>query len=441
MASCTTFSGSIAIATETTDDIRMEELDAVLGNFVAIDVPGLKSLNLSSVWAITGALRVERNENLQNLTVPNDLGNVSFISLPALEGPPIDDDYYGLYAIDSLEIHNTSIRSLSFTSSDMVSLNISNNDAMSEITVLIPSIKSLTIAGNNVYSPPDVTLNLCKNISNVLLRNVYTCAAPDLNFVQESLIIEENPGLTHIYFESLYTVQSSIVIANNTDLSYIILPSLESAGSLSIRDNPKVMVVDLIDKLAVVRESVNISGNMGNVSFPELKDAASLSISSDNSTFDCSDFAALWTQIVVENYYDCQGDHFDRVSISGLATEEKTGIGVGVGVGTILICVGIGLISYRRRRQKRRKATTSEEEPAKVLESLVIPLAELGGVVHRKEMPTGKEAAELPDHHGMSEAEAVTEPLMSVGGTHELEADTDYTRASSPRLKSMREHN
>ncbi|KAF2814544.1 uncharacterized protein BDZ99DRAFT_515332 [Mytilinidion resinicola] len=201
----------------------------------------------------------------------------------------------------------------------------------------------LTVAANNVNSPPNVRIYSCKKIGNVLLQNVSTFSASDLNLIQESLIIEGNSQLPLIYLNSLklYAVQGSVVVANNADLSNISFPTLTSAGNLSITSNPKVMAIDQFDMLATVEGQITVSGNFGNVSFPDLKNARSLSVSSANSTFNCSDFAMLWTYGFVKDAYECQGAYFDRSSspvkastpnqddsTGGLATDEKAGIGL-----------------------------------------------------------------------------------------------------------------
>jgi hypothetical protein len=79
---------------------------------------------------------------------------------------------------------------------------------------------------------------------------------------------------------------------------------------------------------------------------------------------------------------------------SGLSPGEKAGIGIGVGLGGVII-LGVGaLLLYRRSKQDRSPPQLSEAGEVGVGKAGTQSLHELGQ--EEKEMPTGKEAHEMP---------------------------------------------
>jgi hypothetical protein len=151
----------------------------------------------------------------------------------------------------------------------------------------------------------------------------------------------------------------------------------------------------------------------------------SFEISSTDQSFDCDVFDSYKANDIIHGQYTCNGTHTNRlttdaassaVQSSGLTPGAKAGIGVGVSLAVIAMLLMGAYIWRLKSKQKRKRAEETAEGEEKKID--IVGEMDADAIV-RTELGNGKEAQELPDAHGVSEAGG-GRTVREIPGTHEL---------------------
>lgn len=260
LASCTTFSGSIAIATGTTDDIALDGIQQIKGNLVADSNSGIQRISGADLETITGTLEINDVPQLASLNFPklSEVNIVKMQGLPNLQTLGFDAEVTKASQIDIQNTFLENLQGLNIEEADVI--NIANNPQIAEIDMQVGNVtQQLTLSYNNAdvnVSFPNLiwannaTFRACGSIQmqslealndslGIFESNLETFAAPNLTKVEKFLAIVGNKNLNNISFPQLANLGGNLQIANNSNLHEIDgFPSLEQVmGAFDISGN------------------------------------------------------------------------------------------------------------------------------------------------------------------------------------------------------------
>ena len=260
-ATCTTFTGSIAIATGTTDNINIPNVRAITGDFSVVGAPNITTVGADSLEQIGGTFSLNNCQILSSVMFPQltEAGALMFQALPNLQALGFTT---GIEEVKSLNIQNTFLTSLSgINLSKVGSVMIANNRLLQAISFQVSSIsQSLSISSNgnqlqvalpNLESASNLTFRNCPALTIPSLANVTgslgfyensfdSIATPNLTSVGGTLAFISNVGLTNISMPKLKTIDGGFQIQKNTglkDLSHSFPDVQEITGAIDFTGN------------------------------------------------------------------------------------------------------------------------------------------------------------------------------------------------------------
>jgi len=261
LASCTTFSGSIAIATGVPSDISIgvKELDGDLVVQGNKDVLRLAGPNLEK---INGKLTIDDASQLATLDFPklSEVESLTLKGLPNLRGLLFTK---GISKCDHLRIENTKLQDLNgINLEEVADMFIANNNEIGNISMKVTNISDfLTLSFNN----PEVNVSFpdLQSANNISLRAIGSLDIPALSkinkgdfgvFESDNLVILSAPNLTKI--------DGALVINNNEGLKNLTFAKLTDVGAnLQIANNTNLHDLDGLPELANVQAALDMSGN------------------------------------------------------------------------------------------------------------------------------------------------------------------------------------
>lgn len=252
LSGCSTFSGSIAIATGTTDDIALDGITKLSGDLVASNNSVMKRISADSLVEVDGTIDLDGLTSLYAVDMPmlKTVETIKWNALPNLQSLGFTAE---VTKADNVRIENTALRSLSGINIEEVdTLFVANNGYINEISMQLGNVSnSLTLSDNNeqlTVSLPNLiwatnmtfrfiaslempsleTLNGSLGLYN---NGFYTFAAPNLTSIGEALAIVANEKVSNLSFPLLTKITDNLQIANNTNLTTINgFPKLTSIG-------------------------------------------------------------------------------------------------------------------------------------------------------------------------------------------------------------------
>ncbi|KAF1988105.1 hypothetical protein K402DRAFT_403274 [Aulographum hederae CBS 113979] len=271
MATCSTFSGSIAIATGTTDAIAINNVQTITGDLVARNVTRMSSLSADSLQRIGGDFILDDVQVLGELSFPQ-LGSVRTIQWTALPNLQSISFTSGLRNSTSLLIDNTGLQSMDGLSvSGVDSFTVSNNGALQNVSLAAESVDGIIEVNANGDSAQVTFPNLVWAV-NMTLRNVATVELPALEVVNGTLYIVESTTLQSINARNL-TTTGGLDITDNSALANISMPSLRTVnGGFKIQDNEDLTGDLDFPSMRTVIGALDFYGNFSSVGLPELAD-------------------------------------------------------------------------------------------------------------------------------------------------------------------------
>jgi len=271
LASCTTYSGSVAIPTglSITPDgnghqqLSVDGVQKITGNLTVTDATILSSLTFGQLKSIggfeLGGLTVLSELSFPQLTAVTAL---NFTALPALQ--QLSFGGTGISQAVSILITNTGLSSLQGINNlqEVTSFNVNNNQALQNISLQVTSIKgSLDIEANDGYvSGLTTTFPMLETAQNMTFRNCSSVSLPSLANVTQDLGFYGNT-MQSFAAPNLTTV-GGLIFVDNTDLTNISLPMLTSVnGSYQIANNTMLKTINGFTNLATIGGALDFNGN------------------------------------------------------------------------------------------------------------------------------------------------------------------------------------
>jgi hypothetical protein len=252
MASCSTFSGSIAIATGTTDDISLGGVKFLNGNLVGAPNSAIKRISASDLEELNGEMNLDGLTRLNAVDFPKlkKVDSIKWNALPNLQNIGFTAS---VEEADKIDIQNTALRSLEGINIEQATtLKIANNGYINEIKMQLGNVsnsldfsdnnKAVEIELTNLIWATNLTFRSCGSIllpslqklngSLGLYQNGFeSFSAPNLTEVGEALAVVGNDKLTNLSFPLLTKISDNLQIANNSGLQNATgFPELKSIG-------------------------------------------------------------------------------------------------------------------------------------------------------------------------------------------------------------------
>lgn len=260
LASCSTFSGSIAIDSSTTDNINLAGITMIEESLIADNVTGMGSLSAPDLEEIGKTFDLNQLTILSTLSFPKlvKVDTINWIALPALQGLTFSNS--GVQEVNMLHIDNTELASLDGINLQVAdTIYIGNNRFLQSVNMQLGNVtESLTFSNNGA----DLVAEFPNLIwaYNITIRNLSSVAVPSLASVNGSL------GFYGNYFESfsapnLTNVGGSLAFVSNDKLSNITLPELTTVGGgFQIANNSALQDIDGFHNLATVGGALDFTG-------------------------------------------------------------------------------------------------------------------------------------------------------------------------------------
>ncbi|EKG21451.1 hypothetical protein MPH_01249 [Macrophomina phaseolina MS6] len=326
IATCTTFSGSIAIATGVAGDISLNSVREITGTLVANNATALTSLSADSLESI-GTFELAELTVLSSLSFPrlSQVDRIDWTGLPALPSLAFTQ---GVKQAGSVNIQNTFLSSLDGIDLEEVdTFFIANNNYLQDITVQFKNInEALTLSANG-----DKLKASFPNLEwayNMTFRNVSEISTPSLASLNGSLGFYGDK-IGNYSAANLTEVGGSLSFVGNGNLKNISLGALEKiGGGFQIADNPNLEGNLTFPSLKSVGGALDFSGNFSSVDLEDLDDvrgAFNLQ-SSENIDSTCSHFKSLsGNSNVIKGKYQCAGSQANPGGADTTPTSSGSG--------------------------------------------------------------------------------------------------------------------
>ena len=253
LATCSTFTGSIAVATGTTEHINIASVRGVTGDLVVQHAPNITSFGADSMQHIGGSFILNDCQILSSLTFPEltTVGDLEFEALPNLQQLGFTTS---IAQAHTLNIQNTFLTTLNGINLQKVSsVTIVNNPLLQAINMQVSNIsQSLTISSNgnhlkasfpNLETAQNLTFRDASSVDIPSLANVsgslgfyensfQSLSTPNLTLVKDTLAFVSNSQLTNISMPILKTIGGGFQVQNNSVLDDVSnsFPKLQSIG-------------------------------------------------------------------------------------------------------------------------------------------------------------------------------------------------------------------
>lgn len=261
LASCTTFSGSIAVATGTTEDISISGVKRISGNLVAIENSQMRRIGAGDLETIGGSMTFTGLTRLSAVDFPK-LKQVKSILWGALPNLGEIGFTAQVEQADSIDIQNTGLKSLTGINIQQAkTIKVANNPYINEIKMQLGNVStSLDFADNNKALKVELT-NLIW-ASNLTFRSCGSVSLPSLEKLNGSLGLYNNAFDTFAA-PNLTEVGEALAFIGNDQLKNVSLPLVTKINDdLRLANNTALMTVDFLPSLKSVGGAFDISGNM-----------------------------------------------------------------------------------------------------------------------------------------------------------------------------------
>ncbi|KAF2467122.1 GPI-anchored cell wall organization protein Ecm33 [Lindgomyces ingoldianus] len=271
LASCKTFSGSIAISTGTSDPIALDGVEKIDGNLACTNNSAIQSISGGSLSEITGQFLLDTVQVLNTVNFPKlaTVDSLKWNALPNLQTLQFNNQ---ITKASKIDIQNTQLQSLQGINIKSVdTLYIANNRYISDISMQLGNVtSSLTLEANN----PEVNVTFPNLIwaFNMTFRNCSSVEVPSLESLNGSMGFYGNV-LTSFSAPNLTKIGGALAFVSNTEMTNISLPLLtEVSANLQIANNTKLGKIDGLPQLKTIGGALDFNGNMSDIQIPQLND-------------------------------------------------------------------------------------------------------------------------------------------------------------------------
>ncbi|KAF2184390.1 GPI-anchored cell wall organization protein Ecm33 [Zopfia rhizophila CBS 207.26] len=271
MASCTTFTGGIAIETGVQEPISISGVRELDGDLSVKNNSNLESISADSLETIKGKFELNDVRALNTLSFPklSTVEEIQWVALPKLQNLEFTAE---VKKAATVVISNTQLQSLKGINIETIDkIDINNNPYISDISMQLGNITtSLNLEANN----PEVNITF-PNLEwafNMTFRNCSSIDLPSLETLNGSMGLYGNV-LSGFAAPNLTKIGGALALVSNTEMTNLSLPELtEVSQNLQIANNTKLHKIDGLPKLKTIGGALDFNGNFTEVSLPALND-------------------------------------------------------------------------------------------------------------------------------------------------------------------------
>ncbi|KKY14350.1 putative gpi-anchored cell wall organization protein ecm33 [Diplodia seriata] len=327
LAACTTYSGTVAIATDAAKNVALDGLEVINGNLTADSATEL--CNLSG-----NALRHVDNFYLRELAALSSMDFPLLTSVDVIEWSALPSLGHLSFSTPisratSVNIQDTflgSFEGLGLGNLKTVgTLYVGNNKYMENIT--IPNLDTVDTSisfESNGFDANEISLPVLATAADMAFRNATSVSIPSLTNITGDLFVAGAEGAT-FSAGSLEEIGSTLTMVDSESLSNLSFPALAAVGgSVNISRNPNLTTLAFAS-LQTIGGDVDLDGTFTSITFPSLRTLrGSLNLTATATSFDC---AALKRAIaangtVVEGGLACT-DASGDTTVSAAAQQQQ----------------------------------------------------------------------------------------------------------------------
>ncbi|KAI9728745.1 MAG: hypothetical protein M1828_002851 [Chrysothrix sp. TS-e1954] len=271
VAACTTFSGSVAVATGAPSMLSFDgELTTITEDFTIVNASNLDSLSAGSLQKVGGMFRMFGLTTLSSLTMP-DLSQVDDLrwqTLPALQGIT----FGSFETASNIFIQDTAIQKLDQLNVKMANtINVANNQFLTSIDWDITNCTgAFNVNSNNANGGLTASFSSLQSVGGLFVSNVSSLELGALSNVNGSLAVSGS-SIKSLACPNLTMTTNGLTISNNQQLTNISFPMLkEDNGNVAVINNNNLGGVLTFPALTTIRGALNCTGSFSGLSIPKL---------------------------------------------------------------------------------------------------------------------------------------------------------------------------
>lgn len=258
LSGCSTYRGSIEIASTATGSIALDGISTIEGDLVA-NATGVTGISASNLEEIGGIFQLSQMTTLTDLSFPRltKADGIDWVTLPALRALSFTT---GLQEVSTLLISDTQLTSLDGIDLQVAnSIMINNNRNLMSISMQLGNItESIDLNSNN----KDLAIEFPNLIwaNNMTIANCSEFSAPSLESVNSTLGFYSST-FQNLTAANLTSVGDDLTFVGNNELNNISFPMLTMiGGGFNVANNSALETVDGFPLLESVGGAVNFDG-------------------------------------------------------------------------------------------------------------------------------------------------------------------------------------
>lgn len=266
---CSTFSGTIAVATQAADELKLDGLQEIDGDLVVKNANDLGSIGADSLTTITGKFMLSGVRQLTNLEFPEltEVGSIEWRTLPNLNGLSFGA---GIQKASTVSITDTQLQDLSgLALSEADTITLQSNGILTNVSFDLEKIGTgFTVSENG--QDMELSMPSLTKAKNLILQDLGSLNLPELETVGGELDVERGSFET-LEIPKLTEVGTTLTIRENSQLSEIMLEQLKTvSGGFVIAQNPQLSTIGGLPKLETINGNLDFTGNFEEVDLPKL---------------------------------------------------------------------------------------------------------------------------------------------------------------------------
>jgi len=274
LASCQTFTGSIAIATSTFGDLDFSGIRQITGSLVANGARNVTSITAANLATIGGALDLEGLIGIGALNFGNltSVGSLTFQTLG--NNLQVLNWGSGLKTVGALNIQDTFLQNLNgINLTSAQSINIANNQYLTDINIPLTTISGAIILNANAAGRTAASFGNLTSAGSVSISNCSTVNLASLANTTGLVALTSN-GFANLSLPALAS-SNGLIITNNNQMTALSLPSYATDnGALSVENNTMFQGPINLPSLVRVSGAAVFRGAFTNITTPELNTLA-----------------------------------------------------------------------------------------------------------------------------------------------------------------------
>lgn len=343
LSSCSTYKGSIEIASTATGSIALDGISTIEGDLIA-NATGVTGISASDLEEIGGIFQLSQMTTLTDLSFPRFVkaDGIDWVTLPALRALSFTT---GLQEVSTLLISDTQLTSLDGIDLQVAnSISINNNRNLMSISMQLGNItESIDLNSNNKDLAIEFPNLMWAN--NMTIANCSEFSAPSLESVNSTLGFYSST-FQNLTAANLTSVGDDLTFVGNNELNNISFPMLTTiGGGFNVANNSALETVDGFPLLESVGGAVNFDGAFTEIDLPAITDVRGAFdvLSSKNLTSTCENFDQLGD--IVQGSYSCEGETESSTSgEDGSDTSDSGSSGTKKGAAASLLIPGSTIV-------------------------------------------------------------------------------------------------